>query len=322
LVNPEELLDPASPYTRPSIKTRPKEEALLLASLANLEKSLFTDASKQGQSPVGCAVVYFENQEWKLANRCALHPDDSVFRGELIAIILALEEIKIKWKNSQETITIYSDSKSALQALRNIYTRDPDMNRAQKLLRSLREKGLQVNLEWVPGHENIPGNEFADQEAKYATELETPQKLWHKHSIKKAMNESNKFDWQTRWDFAYTGRFTHMNVPKVKEDISFEGIPELSRIDKVNLRQALSGHFPCKQYLHRFKRSDSPSCRFCAAENESIAHLLLTCPRFGEKRNQMLRSLPENTTVTTIECFRPPLLSFAASILYDTIKSL
>lgn len=70
--------------------------------------------------------------------------------------------------------TIYSDSKSALQAIAN-----PKLHSGQRLVRRIHEairlsrlQGRDIRINWIPGHHDIAGNEKAHQLAAETTEPE------------------------------------------------------------------------------------------------------------------------------------------------------
>jgi ribonuclease HI len=324
LANLKDLPDPATAY-RPNITIEKEDEAIRTARNDN-KTVYYTDASKQGDSAIGCAVVRKSEgeEEWETIYTGALHKDESVYRGELHSIEAALKYILDNHQGgNDEKFTIYSDSMSGLISLKNIYTRDPLLRNILRILSSLDEKDCKITLAWVPGHEGVEGNELADSQAKLATQ-KTPvnnTKMWNKSSVKSALAEQNLKDWQREWDWASTGRFTYSIIPKVTSHIAFHSFTNLSRKDRINLRQAVSGHFPCNKYLHRFKRADSTNCRFCSHKEESIVHLVLQCQRFEQKRQETLRNFPEGTEWSIKDFFSIRLLvQYSAMVLDETTK--
>ena len=97
-----------------------------------------------------------------------------VFDAELFAIEKAFE---IAWKKKQlntEKIWIFSDSQAAIKRLK-----DSSLKAGQYYIQSIRKWAerfqnnyIQIQLEWVPGHMNIKGNELADKAAKKGTKLQ------------------------------------------------------------------------------------------------------------------------------------------------------
>lgn len=67
--------------------------------------------------------------------------------------------------------------------------------------------------------------------------------------------------WQTRWDRAASGRWTHRLIPSISRWVSREH----GEVD-FHLTQILTGHGCFKSYLYRFKHEDDPFCTFCAKD--------------------------------------------------------
>ena len=67
-----------------------------------------------------------------------------------------------------EEYTIFSDSRSALQALTKNTIQPPQVIEIQEMIHRIRTGNISVELCWVPGHVNISGNEKADSVAKNA----------------------------------------------------------------------------------------------------------------------------------------------------------
>jgi len=70
-------------------------------------------------------------------------------------------------------VWIFSDSQAAIKRLKNVslkagqyYTQS-----IRRWAKKFQEIHIQLQLEWVPGHMNIRGNELADKAAKKETEL-------------------------------------------------------------------------------------------------------------------------------------------------------
>jgi ribonuclease HI len=125
---------------------------------------VYTDGSRSERG-VGLAVVFpVAAIRGKMPNHA------SIFTAELNAIIFALEWML---EHPQMNYTIYSDSRSSLQARQNIYSQQPLVQRAHQLLRTLcLQHNCAVVLCCVPAHVGVPGNELADCEANAASEQE------------------------------------------------------------------------------------------------------------------------------------------------------
>jgi len=67
-------------------------------------------------------------------------------------------------------VVIVTDSLSSLQSITNWnWKKYSFTNQIALLCSALLATGYEVRFLWVPGHQNIPGNEIADQVAKLST---------------------------------------------------------------------------------------------------------------------------------------------------------
>ena len=117
-----------------------------------------------------------------------------VFNAELFAIKKAF---KITWENKQlniDKVWIFLNSQAAIKRLKN-----PSLKAGQFYVQSItkwakkfRDRAIQLQLEWVPGHMNIKGNELADKAAKKGTELQhvTPESYISLAFIKRKIRET------------------------------------------------------------------------------------------------------------------------------------
>ena len=121
--------------------------------------SVYTDGSKS-ENGVGFAVI---SNNFKI--QASLPPFASIYTAEIYAIKYAL--INIDSRHLTEVV-IYSDSQSAIQAIRAYYPENALISDIQYLLHKLSEKKISVVLCWIPGHVGIEGNEKADKAAKEA----------------------------------------------------------------------------------------------------------------------------------------------------------
>jgi hypothetical protein len=60
--------------------------------------------------------------------------------------------------------------------------------------------------------------------------------------------------------------------------------PKLSRANASRIFQMRVGHTPLNQYLHKFKKVDSPCCPACNHHNKMVEHFLLYCPNYAHER--------------------------------------
>jgi len=125
---------------------------------------IYTDGSARGNpGPGGYGAVLMAGEHLKeLAEGFKITTNN---RMELLAVIVALEALK----NSNSTVTIYSDSKYVVDAIEKKWVfgwqkkafkgkKNPDLWR--RFLEIYPKHN--VKFVWVKGHANIPGNERAD----------------------------------------------------------------------------------------------------------------------------------------------------------------
>lgn len=123
---------------------------------------IYTDGSKTDDD-VGCAAVSRD-----LVSYGKLLPETSVFSSELYAIKLALGIVE---RSPHELFTIFTDSLSALQAVRSCDCRHPLICQIVEKISLLQHK--RVCICWVPGHVDVRGNDEADRRAKQSASSNT-----------------------------------------------------------------------------------------------------------------------------------------------------
>ena len=88
----------------------------------------------------------------------------SIFTVELYAIDASVHEI-LKGTIDGNRFTIFSDSRSALLALRSDSSFSPTLVETEELIRRAEEDNIIIDLCWVPGHVNVRGNKKAKDAA-------------------------------------------------------------------------------------------------------------------------------------------------------------
>ncbi|KAJ0169404.1 hypothetical protein K1T71_014991 [Dendrolimus kikuchii] len=131
---------------------------------------IFTDASKLTlDSHVGAAVWI---PEFRIILNYKIPPHSSVFTGEAIAILEAIQYIK---SHHLSKCLILTDSLSCLQDLSKLPFRTKEnfslTLKIKSSLKTCHDLGLEIVLAWIPGHAGISGNETADNCAKQAVHI-------------------------------------------------------------------------------------------------------------------------------------------------------
>ncbi|XP_071039868.1 uncharacterized protein [Parasteatoda tepidariorum] len=187
-----------------------------------------------GECRVGCALVIYENGQQIDNHIFRLCDNSTVFKAELWAILQAF--IFIRANNIEDTVTIYSDSLSGLQAL----DRPRDFDYITTMVKEQYAKN--INLRWIKAHAGHQGNEEADRYAKTACLLPTIDivNLPSKSTVRRKYRDENLIEWQRRWDEgSEQGRHTHGLIRKVNPNI---------HISNFYLNQFLTNHGTQREY--------------------------------------------------------------------------
>lgn len=181
------MIDPAPlPPWRPEgfskIEIEPNREAAIEKAEATRSTSdlvIYSDASGR-QGHLGAAAAAIDEMQ-QTTDRVQIQVGSmdrwSVHAAELIGILYAINIINLvavrRWTRSHSRVrsaTIFSDSMSASQAIQN-----PGNKLGQQIIHAIlqaakntKTHGTAIQLQWIPGHCEIPGNDIADQLVKEA----------------------------------------------------------------------------------------------------------------------------------------------------------
>ena len=135
----------------------------------NAEVTIYTDGSCTGGTSDGGAAAVITDGPYDNPNKIAtLEQKGSKYTCSYEEEKRALH-LGIQWLSTAQRynhVAFCTDSLSLLQALNNDH---PDTADTRNLLQSL--TNIRLDLLYVPGHKDIPGNELADQHAKAAARL-------------------------------------------------------------------------------------------------------------------------------------------------------
>ena len=159
-----------------------------------------------------------------------------MFSAELYAIKSAVNSLK-NVKNT--SCTIYSDSKSALQAILKYDSENPVVQTIHLLLIRIRENNTEIKFCWVPGHCNIKGNEMADKAAKEAIKLGRNCNYPVLYSdMKSFLKQKFKEEWEICWKLKLNNKLFQVDKSIGKRD--FEGFK--TRLEEIKLNRLRLGH--------------------------------------------------------------------------------
>jgi ribonuclease HI len=235
------------------------------------QRSIFTDGSKDAGS-VGCAAVKGD----ALIVR-KLPPQSSIFTAELFAI---LDAITIASNDDAQSFAIFSDSKSALQALQIYNNNHPIVQQINRWLIRLHSRHKDIQLCWVPSHVGIAGNERADEAAKQAANSNPPLHyscIPHRdyYSLIKAKCRDA---WQTSWL-----NTTQNKLREIKDTtLPWPSSSQKARSTEILLCRLRLGH---TRYTHRhlMEGAHQPFCEDCLVP-QTVKHILAECPSHSRDR--------------------------------------
>jgi ribonuclease HI len=277
------------------IDNAPKDEAAtnhnkqLLTITGNSTKSIYTDASAlPTQIGVGAGFAVFENIPLAPVHTSSWNIGDQqiVYNGELDGITKAIEYAG-SIARVGDHFDVYSDNQAGIYRLAKISDNPGQSSLIRCIEASHRivSQGATVTIHWVPGHEDILGNELADELAKEATQMppesqntsfallglkinELRNKEWalviqeYKDKLKKAKSEN-----PLAYSSTYSWRLSRkLNLP--------QGV---ARQTASSFYQLKIGHGYLKHYLYRIQKTTNDHCRCRYGQPETAKHLLTEC---------------------------------------------
>jgi ribonuclease HI len=268
-----------------------KVQKILANNKDNSNIILYSDGSKNEQlNRLGAGIYYTTNfaKNQSQSYSWCLGAGMEVFDAELFALEKAF---KTAWEKKQEytkKIWIFSDSQAAIKRLQNTSLKAGlyYIQSIKKWAEKFKNKSIQLQLEWVPGHMNILGNELADKAAKKATELQkvTSESYISLAFIRKKIKESALNDWTKAW-MESKRKGKHYSQFECKPKWKPLKIKEKKKIWSAFMQLKL-GHGYFKSYLYRLSEYNSEKCIECNTK-ENPEHLLLHCRRYSQIRGKI-----------------------------------
>ena len=198
-----------------------------------------------------------------------------------------LEERSFKPNN----IVIFSDSQSAIQAVDN--WQDGTAKGIEDILTSCDKimsfYGVEITIQWIPGHSDIKMNEKADGLAKKGYRMQQDNVKTTYDTARQVAKQNTQEVWYNRWMEDDKGRRLHQLLPKPNPK---DPINNLDRKDQCNIFRLRIGHTMLNGFRNRIDPLVPPMCRHCCYAYETIEHHLLHGVGLRYVRNNLLPSNP------------------------------
>lgn len=244
--------------------------------------NIFTDGSKcEKGTGAGIVVERMCNDNYVHDSyKIKMHSLASVFSAELVAIESAINSVKLT-KNT--SVTIYSDSKSALQAITNYDSKNPIVQNIHILLLMISKNNTKIIFCWVPAHCGIKGNELADKAAKNATKFSKKCNNPILFSdVKAFLRQKSRSKWQLDWNSKVNNKLFKVD-PFIGKRF-FSGFK--NRIEEIKYTRLRLGHTKFT-HKHLLLKEEEPECDVCHSI-VSVEHILSECSKYEVERLQFL----------------------------------
>ena len=219
------------------------------------------------------------------------------YDAEVIAIKKTMDKIDQELEVANiipKDLFILTDSQSALDAIESY--KDESSKQIEDLLQICNNTslkyGINITLQWIPGHCGIYGNEKADALAKLGSNMAQKDETVSYSTAKSLAKEYSKSSWRNSWIQNDKGRalFKHQPAPNPKDAINL-----LDRKHQCNIFRLRTEHALLNMHRNRLNPLAPPQCRHCNHPYETVEHHLLYCGQLKELRKKFL---PDNPTIS------------------------
>ena len=217
-----------------------------------------------------------------------------MYNGELDGITSAIEYAS-NIASPGDYFDIYSDNQAGIYRLSKTSDNPGQASQIRCIEASNRivAQGATITINWVPGHEDILGNELADSLAKEATKqpfLEPTYTSFALLGLKIKGLQAQEWalvvqEYKKKTLVKYANPATYSNIYSWRLSRKLIIPQGTKRLVASAFYQLKIGHGYLKQYLYRIKRASNNKCR--CGQPETTKHLLLSCKDFKPERRSV-----------------------------------
>jgi ribonuclease HI len=181
-----------------------------------------------------------------LDNRCSNNQAEQL---AIVKALEALESLNIEGR-SQRTAAVITDSRVALNSIKNIHNHSFLIEDIRLMLSKLERPNWTIVFSWVKAHVGITGDELADKIAKAAVRDNENTITYNripKSTIYKELEYETLIKWQKAWEESPKAALTKQFFPSISDRIN-----EKIKVTP-NFTAIVSVHGKTRAYLHRFK---------------------------------------------------------------------
>jgi ribonuclease HI len=263
---------------------------------------IWSDGSRDQTGRAGTGIAWkAENGEWK-ERRIHLGQNKEVYDAELYGIAEAVSIAhRIVKKTGHTRIAVFSDAQAALKRIKDNSTGPGQWLALRTIERVKRARGdgVNVTIQWIPGHKGVEGNERADQAAKKAaTDPRTPrlpanEQFTSAAHLNRRITEEKH---QQAWEWAQEkckGRAMYKLTRTRGIDPKAAEAPKTVSARYFQLK---TNHGLVGDHLVRIKKKRADWCWWCAGggrrpKRQTRHHLFFECRRWTEERAKMFEGM-------------------------------
>ncbi|XP_069938136.1 uncharacterized protein [Cherax quadricarinatus] len=310
---PPKKLIASNPFLKSLVRATAQEEIFRLAGSNKLSQVIYTDGSKQESSGraasalVATSLVKNDNKFVELGIR--INNWASTLQTELFAILMAL---KLTYDTELDSIII-TDSMSSLKALGS-YNDSNNMliGEARYRYSKIRDKGINVQLLWIPSHIGLLLHDKVDMLAKKSIQKENVEYNFGitvssiRNNIRREVN--NEDDCYRNAVRSLSRSITHYDNMNVDKYV-YGATCNVNRLTDVVVARLRLGYKLFWQF-GRHTDDDQTKCKLCdQVYGHSLEHYVLNCPLIEEYRDRQYNNLCDMSRYLINENKIPDILS-------------